>query len=187
MAKIVYDVDLDGIFNATQEFADFVEQLRDDALKIKDSLDESDIADVHLINTKLIQTFNTIKYIKKHYNKKITSVQNEIKDNVVLHPEFDRDIFTSHVSYDNVETKALIGKKAWINKLSRANNKYADDIKSNLLAKYPHFADKIEEYIPTKTSIAFPTTFLEDDLDFIKALQDENLVEVVEQQTLELY
>jgi hypothetical protein len=176
--KTIYVPELDSLKDNVEEFVDLLNTMKEDALKLK-SLDESDVANAVMINEKLLETFNTIKFIKKLYNKKFSSVQQDLKDAVVVHSLFENESFNSVFEHDKVKSELSIGKTTRIVPMFLPKESVL--IRERLLNTYPELATEIR--------IAFPSS-VSFDKEKANAISDmllkEHLIEVQEQLSMDL-
>jgi hypothetical protein len=176
--KNSYSPDLDSLKDNVEEFVNLLNNMKEEALKLK-SLDESDIANAIMINEKLVETFNTVKFIKKLYNKKFTNVQEELRDAVVSHSLFENETFSATYEHDKVKSSLTIGDVSRIVPLFQPKESIL--IREKLLHDYPQFFTEIDKSFPTSVS------FNPDKASAIRdILLKERVIEVQEQLTIEL-
>lgn len=185
MPKNNYTPKLNGLETTTQEFAKKLNELKNEVLSLDFSAD--DVYAVDGYNYEIVKALNTIKFIKKQYNKKFTDVSNELKNGWQMHNDYTLVPQSFDASFDSVTTKAWVGNKETIKPNFSTSNLPA--VKFELKQKYPEYVSIIDYFFPETIDNKLPKTMPmvnQNIIDFINALKNDGYVTVIKQLELDI-
>lgn len=185
MPKTNYTPKLNGLETTTQEFAKKLNELKNEVLSLDFTAD--DVYAVDGYNYEIVKALNTIKFIKKQYNKKFTDVSNELRNGWQMHNDYNVVPQSFDASFDGVTTKAWVGNHEKIQ--LNFNSKNLPSIKHDLITKYPHALSLIEYFFPQTIECKLPKVMPvvnQNVIDFINQLKSDGFVTVVKQLELDI-